>query len=128
MITVTHGHLRSHRAWAWTLCWEGWTFRFVTDLFKISFIPILKFYNFLEKFPFHPGLKIYLFFAVLRFDLRAYTLSHSTSPFLCWLFLRWGGLMNYLPRLALNRDPIDRCLLRSWDYRREHQHLTGLNI
>jgi hypothetical protein len=24
---------------------------------------------------------------------------------LLWLFLRWGGLMNYLPRLALNCDP-----------------------
>jgi hypothetical protein len=29
------------------------------------------------------------------------------------------GLSNYLPRLALNRDPPDLCLLSSWDYRRE---------
>jgi hypothetical protein len=28
---------------------------------------------------------IYLFL-VLGFELRAYTLSHSTSPFLCWVF------------------------------------------
>jgi hypothetical protein len=27
--------------------------------------------------------------------------------------------MNYLPRLALNLDPPDLCLLSSWDYRRE---------
>jgi hypothetical protein len=27
--------------------------------------------------------------------------------------------VNYLPRLALNDDPPDLCLLSSWDYRRE---------
>jgi hypothetical protein len=27
-------------------------------------------------------------FSVLGFELRAYTLSHSTSPFLCWVFSR----------------------------------------
>jgi hypothetical protein len=27
--------------------------------------------------------------------------------------------MNYLPTLALNLDPLDLCLLSSWDYRRE---------
>jgi hypothetical protein len=28
-----------------------------------------------------------------------------------------GGLTNFLPRLALNHDPPDLCLLISWDYR-----------
>jgi hypothetical protein len=27
--------------------------------------------------------------------------------------------MNYLPKVALNHDPPDLCLLSSWDYRRE---------
>jgi hypothetical protein len=34
-------------------------------------------------------------------------------------WLRWGGLCYYLPRLVLNLDPPDLCLLRSWDYRCE---------
>jgi hypothetical protein len=50
--------------------------------------------------------------SVLRFELRAYTLSHSTSPFFVKGILRWG-LVNYLPGLALNRDPPDLCLLSS---------------
>jgi hypothetical protein len=29
-----------------------------------------------------------LFFPLLGFELKAYTLSHSTSPVLCWVFLR----------------------------------------
>jgi hypothetical protein len=37
-----------------------------------------------------------LFFAVLGFELRTYTLSHSTSPFWQWVFFR-QGLTNYLP-------------------------------
>jgi hypothetical protein len=39
---------------------------------------------------------VWFFFAVLGLELRAYTLSHSTSPFLCYIFSRWG-LMRYLP-------------------------------
>jgi hypothetical protein len=35
------------------------------------------------------------FFAVLGLELRAYTLSHSTSPFLVVVFSR-QGLANYL--------------------------------
>jgi hypothetical protein len=31
---------------------------------------------------------IFFFFALLGFELRAYTLSHSTSPFLWWVFSR----------------------------------------
>jgi hypothetical protein len=34
---------------------------------------------------------IYLFIAVLGFELRAYTLSHSTSPFLWWVFFEIGS-------------------------------------
>jgi hypothetical protein len=34
--------------------------------------------------------------------------------------------MNYLPRLALNHDPPDCCLLRSWDYRREPQEPVSI--
>jgi hypothetical protein len=44
-------------------------------------------------------------------------LSHSTSPFVSCFFLR-EDLTNYLPRLALNHDPPDLCLLSSWDDRR----------
>jgi hypothetical protein len=32
----------------------------------------------------------FFFFLVLGFKLRAYMLSHSTSPFLWWAFSRWG--------------------------------------
>jgi hypothetical protein len=32
---------------------------------------------------------IFFFFAVLGFELRAYTLSQSSSPFLWWVFSRW---------------------------------------
>jgi hypothetical protein len=49
-------------------------------------------------------------FAVLEFELRAYILSHSTSPFVCWGFFEIG-LTNYLTRLALSQDPPDLCLL-----------------
>jgi hypothetical protein len=59
----------------------------------------------------HQCLAIYLF-AILWFELRAYTLSHSTSPFLCWVFSRLG-LENYLPRLTMNLDLPDLCLLSS---------------
>jgi hypothetical protein len=51
---------------------------------------------------------IFFFFPVFGLELRAYTLSHSTSPFFCDGCL---GRANYLPRLALNFDPPDLCLL-----------------
>jgi hypothetical protein len=54
----------------------------------------------------------FFFFEALGFELRVYTLSCSTSLFLCWVFFR-QGLANYLPRLASNRDPPDLCLLNS---------------
>jgi hypothetical protein len=56
---------------------------------------------------------------VLGLELRAFTLSHSTSPFFLWRVFSRQGLTNYLPRLALNHDPPDLCLLSSQDYRRE---------
>jgi hypothetical protein len=42
--------------------------------------------------------------------LMAYTLSHSTSSFLWWfvfcVFFKIGSLLNYLPRVASNLDPL----------------------
>jgi hypothetical protein len=53
------------------------------------------------------------FITVLGLELRAYTLSHSISPFLCLLGIFEQGLANYLSRLALNDDLPDLCLLSS---------------
>jgi hypothetical protein len=58
----------------------------------------------------------------MEFELRTsyllgrcyYHLSHSASPFLYWIFLRWS-FVNYFPWLALP----DLCHLSSWDYRSE---------
>jgi hypothetical protein len=47
----------------------------------------------------------FLFFVVLGFESRAYTSSHSTSPFVWWVFLK-QGLENYLPHLASNCNPL----------------------
>jgi hypothetical protein len=54
----------------------------------------------------------FFFFAVLRLELRAYTLSHSTSPIFVKGF-QDRVLQNYLPRLASNCDPPEICPLRS---------------
>jgi hypothetical protein len=43
---------------------------------------------------------------VLGFEFRAYTLSHSTSPFLLGFFFEIGS-WNYLPWLASNPNPPD---------------------
>jgi hypothetical protein len=51
----------------------------------------------------------FFLFSVLRLELKASTLSHSTSPFFFIIFLKYG-LTNYLPGLALNHDPPDLCL------------------
>jgi hypothetical protein len=52
---------------------------------------------------FHLHITLFLsFFVVLGFELRAYTMSHSTSP-----------------GLASNHNPSYLCLLTSWDYRCE---------
>jgi hypothetical protein len=53
----------------------------------------------------------FFFFPVLGLKLRAYTLSHSTSPFFCDGLFNW--VLNYLPQLASNHDPPDLCLLSS---------------
>jgi hypothetical protein len=47
---------------------------------------------------------LYYYFAVLRFELKAYTLSQSTSPFLVMSFSQDRVWQHYLPRLALNRN------------------------
>jgi hypothetical protein len=66
------------------------------------------------------NIKLFFFFAFLGLELRAYTLSHSTSPaFLCDGIFRDRVTQTILPRLALNLDPPDLCLLSSWDYRYE---------
>jgi hypothetical protein len=52
------------------------------------------------------------FFVVVEFELRAYTLNHSTSPFLWQVFSR-QGFEHDLPGLALNLDPPDLCFLSS---------------
>jgi hypothetical protein len=50
-------------------------------------------------------------FAILGFELRAYTLSHSTSAFLCWVFFEIGSrehLVSFLhPFLSLLRSELD---------------------
>jgi hypothetical protein len=56
------------------------------------------------------------FFVVLRFELRPYTWSHSTSPFcvyVCVEFFHDRVLQTICPGLALNQDPPDLCLLSS---------------
>jgi hypothetical protein len=52
------------------------------------------------------------FLVVLGLELRAYTLSHSISPFLWWVFSR-QSVTNYLPKLGLNCNPPDSCVLSS---------------
>jgi hypothetical protein len=66
----------------------------------------------------------FLFFLeVLGFELRAscllvpYHLSHFTSPFLCWVFSRYG-LTNYFPRAGFE-------LLSSWSLPTEYLGLQA---
>jgi hypothetical protein len=52
---------------------------------------------------------LHFFFVVLGFELRAFALSHSTSP----IFVKGVfeiGSENYLPGLASNCNPPDLCL------------------
>jgi hypothetical protein len=46
----------------------------------------------------------FFFFLVLEFELRAYTLSHSTSPFFFFFVMGFFkiGSVNYLPKLPFN--------------------------
>jgi hypothetical protein len=54
---------------------------------------------------------------VLEFELRAFTSSHSTSPF-CEGFFKIGSHKLFAQQ-GLNLYAPDLCLLSSWDYRRE---------
>jgi hypothetical protein len=47
----------------------------------------------------------------LEFELSAYTLSHSISPFFVMKIFKIGS--HNLPGLALNHNPPDLCLLSS---------------
>jgi hypothetical protein len=51
-----------------------------------------------------------LFFAALGFELRTYTLSHSTNPFLWWVFFKIGSRENYLPRILNYLEKQDNML------------------
>jgi hypothetical protein len=51
--------------------------------------------------------------AVLGFELRAYTLSYSASPFLVMVFFEIGSHELFCPGLASNCDPPDLYLLTS---------------
>jgi hypothetical protein len=57
----------------------------------------------------------FFFFAVLGFELRAFTLSHSTCPIFVKGFFEIRSLVswNYLPGLASNQNLPDLCLLSS---------------
>jgi hypothetical protein len=63
-------------------------------------------------------LKKFFTFCGTRVWLRAYNLSHSTSPFLCVWYFRDRLLQTICPGLALYCDP-ELCFLSSWDYRCE---------
>jgi hypothetical protein len=54
---------------------------------------------------------------VLEFELRAYTLSHSSSLIFVMGIFQDRVLQTIYRELALNLDPPDLCLLNSWDYR-----------
>jgi hypothetical protein len=56
--------------------------------------------------------RIFFFFGGTWLELKAYILSHSTSLFcVCLMGVFEIGFSNYLPRLALNHNPPDLCLL-----------------
>jgi hypothetical protein len=65
-----------------------------------------------------PGFFFFFFFLVLWFELRAFTLSHSTSPFGDGFFFQLGSC-ELFAQAGLKAHLPDLCLLSSWDYRRE---------
>jgi hypothetical protein len=56
---------------------------------------------------------LFIYFALLGFELRAYTLSPLHQSFFCEVFFPREGLVNSSPELASNSDPPDFCLLSS---------------
>jgi hypothetical protein len=66
------------------VCLDGGGFNVMATTMSIRSGQHVQFSDFVlfPEFNFFP---FFFFFAVLRFELRAYTLSHSTSPFL-WVF------------------------------------------
>jgi hypothetical protein len=54
---------------------------------------------------------LFIYLAVLGLELRVYTLSHSTSPFLCWIFFEIRSWRTVCPGWLLNPSPPDLCFL-----------------
>jgi hypothetical protein len=67
-------HKKSHRSWLVTLMVSGHSYEGSRFLFSYVLAEGTRFFFF--------------FFVLLGFELRIYTLSHSTSPFLWWGSLR----------------------------------------
>jgi hypothetical protein len=92
---------------------------FFTFLQECLFDPLPTVFCYLCSFFF------FFFLAVLGLELRTFTLSHSTSPFL-WKVFQDRVSWKYLPRPASNRYPPD---LSSWVARiigMSHWCLTSL--
>jgi hypothetical protein len=62
---------------------------------------------------FQPTKQALFFFAVLGFELKAYTLSHSTNIFWVIFFLFEIGTCKLFARLNWRCNPPDLCLRRS---------------
>jgi hypothetical protein len=60
----------------------------LTNYFLASDILSLVIYSFGSRLCSYGKIYFLFFFAVLGFELGAYTLNYSASPFLCWLFSR----------------------------------------
>jgi hypothetical protein len=78
--------------------WSG-TWGFNSGLYHLSHIPVpFGFTRFqIGSHGFCPAFYSFIYyFSILGLELRAYSLSHSTSPFLWWVFSRYN-FENYLP-------------------------------
>jgi hypothetical protein len=56
---------------------------------------------------------------------RCSTTWAASPVYFALVILQMGGLMNYFPGLASNRDPPNFSLPRSWDYRCGHWYLAS---